>query len=161
MSKRTSTLLAQVSALDKGTPFVQLSYELINSPSWRAMSQPCRKLIEFLMLEHMAHGGTENSNLLATYNQLEAFGIARTHINKTLEEAEQLGLVISERGMRSSRKHNYLNRFRLTFLPYYFITEAGTKMYSAPDNEWRKITDDDIARMKGRKPKRLNPEAKI
>ncbi len=156
MSKKTSTLLAQVSAVPKDEPFVQITFELMNSPSWRAKSISCSKLLDFLMLEHMAHKGMENGNLLATYNQLEQFGIARNCINKTIQEAENLGLVIAERKGRQARNKNYCTCFKLTFLPHSFHNEKGVKMYSEPSNDWRMITDAEIEKLKNKKVKRLN-----
>ncbi len=156
MGKKISAFLKQVSAIDDDAAFVQLSYELLNSPAWRCMSLPCRKLLEFLMLEHMTHGGAQNSELFATYDQLEKFGIARSHINKTLREAEILGLVVIDRRGRQARNRNYITYYKLTFLPYRFMNEKGVKMYSSPDNEWRAIKDADAEAIKGRKPKRVN-----
>ena len=54
----------------KGEPFVWLTRELLTSPAWRAMSPNAARLIDFLLVEHTNHAGTENGNLLATYDQL-------------------------------------------------------------------------------------------
>ena len=152
---KTSPFLGKLKVLPPNVPFVQLTYELINSVSWRVMSIPCRRLIDFLLLEHMSHGGMENGNLIATYNQLEGFGIARSSISKIIQEAEHLGLIRVEHGMRSSRNKNYLNRFELTFMPATYNTDNGVKMYAEPTNDWRKVTDDDAKRITGRTPRRL------
>ena len=61
-------------------------------------------------IEHLRHGGADNGSLLATYNQLEAFGIGRRFIFGAIREAEQRGLVVVERGGRKGVVLNELKR---------------------------------------------------
>ena len=60
----------------KGESWVWLTRELVSSPAWRHRSINCVRFIDFLMAEHMNHSGFENGNLIATYDQLVAWGIA-------------------------------------------------------------------------------------
>jgi hypothetical protein len=46
-------------------PFVMLPRELIASDAWRSLGINGRRLIDFLLLEHMGHGGKENGKLKA------------------------------------------------------------------------------------------------
>lgn len=135
--------LKKVAKLPSGTLFVQLSFELINSPSWRSMSINCRRLIDYLMCEHMRHAGHENGNLFATYDQLEEFGMSRPTINKSISEAEFLGLITAERGKREG-KNNKASLFTLTFFASKVITEDGVRLFEPPTNEWRKVKKEDI-----------------
>ena len=44
----------------KGEPWAWLTRELLCSPAWRAQGPNCRRLIDFLLIEHTNHAGTEN-----------------------------------------------------------------------------------------------------
>ena len=98
--KKFSRTLSKVTKIPDNTPFVQLTRDLIASPSWCSMSINCRRLIDFLMVENMNHAGLENGKLLATYDQLVKWGIPRGYIHQTITEAERLGLLLAERGGR-------------------------------------------------------------
>lgn len=121
-----------------GVPWVWLTRDLLESDAWRGQSIHCRKLIDFLLLDRMAHAGTENEALMATYDQLVDFGISRKKISSAIREAEKRGLIRAEHGGR----WNMTNRpslFRLTF--YTFNSGAPAS------NEWKRY----------RKPEKQNP----
>jgi len=94
----------------------------------------------------MNHAGTENGNLIATYDQLVALGASRTYIRAAIEEAEFLGLI--ERTIPGGRwaGSNQPSRYRLTFLP--------DRDYSPPTNDWKRRTADQIADWKAGRTKR-------
>ncbi len=120
----------------KGEPWVWQPRELIASPSWRLRSINCRRFIDFLMVEHMNHAGTENGRLQATYDQLVLWGLPRSEIRKAIEEAEFLGLIGYRRGGRWAGT-NTPSIYRLTFLPDH---ESNP-----PTNEWKRITAEAVA----------------
>jgi hypothetical protein len=95
--------------------WIALPSELINSPAWLAMSPQCRKFIDALMAEFCAHGGMENGDLKATYNQLEARGVRRKIVLKLVLEAEALGIAKAERGQRSYGSRMAPSTYRLTW----------------------------------------------
>lgn len=108
----------------KGEPFVWHTRELRQSDAWRAAGWGVRRLIDFLEIEHMAHGGRMNGKLKAPRRQLAAFGISNHLITKAIQEAERLGLIECFRsGMRRA------NTYALTWLPLH----DGTP----PSNRWR------------------------
>ena len=119
-----------------GGPFVQLTLELLRSPAWRTRGINCVRLIEFLMIEHMEHGGAENGNLAAPYSQLEDAGIGRRFIAKAIREAEERGLVQTKRGGKKGRQVTEMSRYRLTFLSTKERTEDKWNTEVAPTNEW-------------------------
>lgn len=138
MSERCDTIIGKVREIPKGEPWIRHSRALLSSDAWRSMGIHCRKLIEFLEIEHMNHAGLENGNLFATYKQLEKFGINRRYINSAICEAEQKGLIIVERGARKKVNESFPNKFTLTYLrsvekinncPYYYT----------PSNEWKRF----------------------
>ena len=112
----------------KDEPWVWLTRELVSSPAWRCRSINCVRLIDFLMVEHMNHAGTENGNLKATYDQLVPWGLTRSEICSAIDEVEFLGLVRFERGGRWAET-NKPSTYRLTFL-------ADREDYP-PSNEWK------------------------
>ncbi|MCB2081951.1 MAG: hypothetical protein H6908_00670 [Hyphomicrobiales bacterium] len=136
--------LSRVSKIPKDTRWVVVTQEMLFSPAWRGMSINCRRLMDFLMLEHMAHAGTENGNLYATYDQLEAFGIPRRLVHRTLTEAERLGLVLIERGGRKNQYHTHPTRFTLTCYPALYADSTGRRLYAEAGHQWRRTTWDDV-----------------
>jgi len=123
----------------KGEPWVWLTREVLSSPSWMAMSANARRLVDFLLLEHLSHAGTENGNLAATHKQLEIYGLTRNCIAGAVEECVFLGLVRFERGGRWGFT-NKPSRFRLTFYP--------DKNENPATNEWKGKTSEAIAEWK-------------
>ena len=101
----------------------------LDSPAWRSRSIHCRRLIDFLEIEHLRHGGADNGSLLATYNQLEAFGIGRRFIFGAIREAEQRGPVVVECGGRKGVVLNELKRDAEALTAWQDITPLAR-------NEW-------------------------
>lgn len=113
----------------KDEPWGWLPRSLMESDAWRGRSVHCARLIDFLMLDYMDNAGLENGRLMATYDQLAAFGISRRKINGAIKEAEQRGLVRARHGGR----WNMTNRpslFRLTF----YADHTG----APASNEWKR-----------------------
>jgi len=114
----------------KGSPWVWLPTELLNHLAWRSLSLNARKIIDFLLIEHRHHGGRENGNLAAPYNQLERFGVSRRLIRASFLELEAAGLVRMTRQGGKYAGGRETSTYRLTF-------------YAAHDNvsptsEWRR-----------------------
>ncbi len=126
----------------KGEPWVWFTRDFVASPSWRLQSINCRRLIDALLLDHIAHAGTENGNLMATYDQLVGFGAGRRHIRRAIEEAEYLGLIRYSRGGRWAGT-NQPARFRLTF----YADKDGTP----PTNEWKSRAEEEIKNWKSKR----------
>ena len=123
----------------KGEPFVWLTRELLTSAAWREMSVSTRRLIDFLMVEHMNHAGTNNGNLIATHEQLRKYGLSGNTIREAIEEAKFLGLISYRRGGRWALT-NQPSRFRLTF-------QADIN-FNLPTNEWKRRTAGAVATWK-------------
>ena len=109
----------------EGEPFIWLTHELLSSDAWKGLSVNGRRLIDFLLIEHMNHAGTSNGNLMATFKQLVQFGFSRRKIGDAIEEAEKLGLIRCKRGWKRRP-----STYRLTFYP--------DRDRSPPTNEWKK-----------------------
>jgi hypothetical protein len=85
------------------------------------------------MLEHMAHAGTENGLLVATFDDLVKWGISRRLIPKAQKEAIRRGLVYrSQKGSRCAGAGRRPHRFGLGWLP-------GHDGSAAP-NRWKAFT---------------------
>jgi hypothetical protein len=118
-----------------GESFVWFTRSMMESPSWTAMSINGRRIIDRLLLEHMAHAGTENGNLIATHEQFKAFGVPANAVRPAVDELVFLGFIRCERGGRWAGK-NTPSRYRLTWL--------GDRHGAAPSNEWRRVSIEQI-----------------
>lgn len=111
-------------------PWIWLTREMLESDAWRTLSIVGRRILERLMLEHMAHRGTENGKLIATYDDLEKWGIRRKSIRGGIAEVTGRGLVVvTEEGKRSCGTDRMPARYALGWLP----TADG----AAAPNRWR------------------------
>ncbi len=138
-SNKLPERLAKLRRPPKGEPWAWLTRELLTSPAWRSRSINCVRLIDCLLADDMSNAGTENGNLKATYDQLEAWGATRSAIRSAVEEAEFLGLVQYDRGGRYAGS-NQPSTYRLTF----YADRYG----SPPTNEWKPKTEEQIAKWK-------------
>lgn len=139
--------------------FVRLSRALLTSPAWKHKSASVGKLLDFLFIEHLSHAGKENGNLLAPYKQLCDSGIGKQYINLVIQEAEELGLVVCDRGVRKNVCDSYPNKFRLTMFTYTETDSFGRTVYKEPTKEWKHITGEG-ARATAKKYKKLRSSIK-
>lgn len=129
----------------EGEPFVMYSREFIASVAFRAASPQCRRLLDFLELEHMAHGAKENGSLLAPHDQLYDFGIGKSDIARTIEEAEALGLVRVEYGGKKNSCYDYPSRFTLTYRKTLCRDQNKIPYWTEPTHDWRHTTTEKAA----------------
>jgi hypothetical protein len=131
MGYRRGRLVNKFSSPPSGEPWAWLQLSLMCSSAWRVQSINCRRLIEFLIVEHGNHRARENGKLMATYDQLEVFGVTRSRIKSAIAEAVELGLlrVTREGGRRAGS--NQPSLYRLTF----YADHTG----APPTNEWKAV----------------------
>ena len=124
----------------KGEGWAWLTTELLASPAWRLRSINAAQLIDFLLIEHRNHAGRENGNLMATYDQLEEYGLTRSEIKAAILEACFLGLVkVTYEGGRYAG-NNQPSTYGLTF----YAGRDG----SPATNEWKGKTVEAIKEWK-------------
>jgi hypothetical protein len=101
-----------------GEQFIMLHREVANSFAWRAASLGCHRFIWRLCEEHMAQGGKENGNLIATYENLLDYGIpSRSTIAEAQREAVALGLVVLGKcGRGGNAENREAHRWGLAFI---------------------------------------------
>jgi hypothetical protein len=103
-----------------------LTQELLRSPAWRSMGISSRRIIDFLLAEHLRLKCRRNGQLKAPWHQLRAFGITRRRISAAIVDLEDSGLVMCTKpGGRAA------STYRLTWLP----THDGRPA----TNEWREV----------------------
>src|SRR5215472_16136462 len=73
--------------------FVALPAVLLESLVWGSLGVYERRLIDFLLVEHLRHGRTQNGYLKATFDQLEAHRIPRRFIARVIEKLVELRLI--------------------------------------------------------------------
>lgn len=143
MSKKIDFRLDKVGKPPEGVAWIWHTIELRASPAWKARSVQCARLLDFLEMEHMRHGGAENGFLNATYSQLTAAGIPRKFVSAAIAEAEALGLLDAHKGIRWSRTQSQMTSFRLTYLPAKVVEagyQGGKPYYTAPTDDWKRVT---------------------
>jgi hypothetical protein len=92
--------------------FVMMPRALLESNAWRTLGINERRLLDFLMLEQMRHGGRKNGDLVAPHRQLVETGIGGRFIATAFQNLEARGLV------RCQRHDAYSpNTYELTWLP--------------------------------------------
>jgi len=117
-------------------PFIQHSNELLASPAWGVLKLTDRRLLDRLEVEHMAHGGMENGNLICTYSDFEKFGVRRASISAGLKRLQALGLIeIVEPGRLIAGEFRCPTKYRITYV-------TGN---IPATNEWRKISSNEVA----------------
>jgi hypothetical protein len=112
-------------------PFIWLTRELLSSDAWRSQNIHTRRFIDFLLLEHMRHGGQNNGQLKAPQRQLYAFRIWERDAVPAIVLAEELGLVACIRGVMRAA-----TTYRLTWLESHDGRPAT--------NEWRAYRNPDL-----------------
>lgn len=55
----------------KGKSWTWVTRDVLSSAAWRSMAINTRRLVDFLMAEHMAQGGRDNGRLMVPRQQLE------------------------------------------------------------------------------------------
>lgn len=117
----------------KGDAWLWLTKDLMESSAWRAMSPNAHRALDRIMIEHMAHAGTENGNLPVTHEDFVTHGVTRRLVKDAIQELENLGLI--KRTVRGGRWHgsNKPSRFRLTWI--------GDRRGQHPTNEWKGRTE--------------------
>jgi hypothetical protein len=89
---------------------------MLGSITYQALGVSARRVLDFLLHEHMSHGGQENGRLAAPYRQLVRWGVTRADIAQGLEELIVAGFVRkTQHGMRT--EGGPPSRFALTWLP--------------------------------------------
>ena len=79
--------------MSKSEAWVKLPRELLESEAWRSLSLNSRRLVDYLMVEHMRHRGKRNGELLAPRRSLELAGIHADLISGAIDDAERVGVI--------------------------------------------------------------------
>lgn len=117
-----------------GEAWVALPQTLIGSITFQSLGISARRVLDFLLYEHLSQGRDENGNLAATYRQLETWGVTPDDISTAFVELRELGFVeLVHAGARVAGAGEP-SRYRLTFVP----TGDG-KRKAAPTNDWAKV----------------------
>jgi hypothetical protein len=128
-------------------PWCWNTLERLESDAWRSRGINTVRFIEFLEREDMRHGGAQNGNLKAPYEQLQRWGISARHVNGAIEEAINLGLVDAKQP--GERK---MSTYALTWLPLHDGMPAS--------NRWKAYRNPDLQPPPVPKPKNLPTQGK-
>ena len=122
-----------------GQGFGWLTFDLMGSAAYRALSHSGRIVLDRIHIEHGDHGGTENGRLKVTWRDFKEAGVQPRRITGAVAEVEALGLAIrTYRGRRVCGKDiGAPAQFRLTWLP---VIEPDN--LTPATNEWKRFGDD-------------------
>lgn len=117
----------------EGMPWIWLPNDMLNCPSFAALSITARRILDLLIIEYLSHAGTENGNIAATYRQLEAYGVSKADIRKGLAELELCGFIQKTfQGLRIANGGDP-SRYALTWLPTMRTSPAA----KVATDDWR------------------------
>ena len=117
----------------------------LESDAWRTAPIDTRRFVERLMIEQLDHAGQENGQLICTYNDCAAWGIARKNVKAAQADAIRRGLVYrTEKGTASAGAGRRPSRFGLGWLPGHDGSPApnrwkGWRPPKAPSKPWRRV----------------------
>jgi hypothetical protein len=148
--------------------WIWLTRELIESEAWRSMSRAARLVVDRVMIEHMAHAGTENGNLVVTYADFVKFGVRRESLPAAIADAAARGLItITEQGRASTGPDRWPSRYVLGWLPLLDGAPALNRWKawrlhrSLPTDGNIESSTDTGTREKGGKPRALVPKTPL
>jgi hypothetical protein len=120
-------------------PWIWLTREIMESLAWRSLSLAAKQALDRVMLEHMAHAGCMNGELIILYDDFVKHGIDRRSIAKAIDICVCLGFLdLIQRGIRAYGPARRPSVYGLTWLDRCDRTFAT--------NRWRNIrTDQDVA----------------
>jgi hypothetical protein len=117
----------------QGEPFIWFTREMLESNAWAALSLAAGRVIERIIIEHMAHADNENGALIVTYADFEKFGIRRMSIKRAIDEAVALGfMIVTQKGRASIGIDRWPTHFALSWLDLKDGTPASKR--------WKAIT---------------------
>lgn len=109
-------------------PWVWFTREMLESEALQSLSRAARLVVDRIMIEHMAHAGTENGNLAVTYDDFARFGIRRQSVMVALDDLTACGLIIvTVKGRASVGEDRWPARYALGWLPMFDGTPARNR----------------------------------
>lgn len=107
--------------------------------AYRALSRAARLVLDRVQLEHVAHGGVMNGELVVAHSDFEAHGVGRNLVAAAIRECEAAGvLAVRRRGKIAGL--NVPNQYRLTWIGG--RNAAGDIIL--PSNEWKARTAEHV-----------------
>ena len=101
----------------KDEPWVWETQGLLTSDAWQCLSVNARKVVDRVLVEHMAHAGFENGNLMVTHEDFVRYGVTRRLVTQSIDEAEFLGLLKAKRGGKSTSSGTWMECLHPTCEP--------------------------------------------
>ena len=120
----------------EGQPWVWMTKTQLACLTMRALGISARRILDALMVEHMAHGGSANGELAATYEQLANWGVTPADVRKGIEELIATGFVRQTVQGLFAMGRRVPSRYALTWLP----TGTGPAA-KAPTHEWLRVIE--------------------
>jgi hypothetical protein len=135
LGTKAAKLLQKRNRPPEGESWQWFTIEFLMSDAWRTAPIYTMRFVMRLVVEHLQHAGKENGNLIVTFKDCEAWGIARKSIKTAQADAIRRGLVYrSQKGNASAGRGRRPHKFGLGWLPNYEAAPAPNrwKAYRSP-----------------------------
>jgi hypothetical protein len=133
-------------------PWVWFTREMLESEAWHSAPTNTRRVVERVILEHMAHAGTMNGDLTVTYADFEKFGIRLGSIAGAIKDAAARGwIIITQKGRASRGEDRWPSNYALGWLPF--------RDGAAAANKWKSWSSGNPVKCKVRNAKPPAPSA--
>ena len=93
MSKMISFKEKHIAGPPSGQSWVWHTADMRTTEKWRKMPLTCRRLLDRIELEYLAHARQENGRLKIAYSQFEEYGISRRSIPAAIKYAVDAGFL--------------------------------------------------------------------
>jgi len=120
----------------EGQPWCWMTKTQLACLPMRALGISARRILDALMVEHMAHAGSSNGDLAATFEQLAAWGVTPADVRKGFAELIAAGFVRQTVQGLFAVGRRVPSRYALTWLP----TGSGPDA-KAPTHEWLTVIE--------------------
>jgi hypothetical protein len=121
-------------------PYVRIKYAMKDSPAWRALSLPARRVLDRLEIELGRHKGRPESNgeIVCTYEDFKRYGIRKNSLSGAIREVVALGFVrITRKGSAGNENYRQPTMYLLT----YQIAGSDQRL----SDDWKRIQTDEEA----------------
>jgi len=123
---------------------------MTRSQTFQSLGITARRILDFLIIENTGHGGLENGNLCAPYEQLGEWGCTEDDVRKGLEELYLTGFVEQRVVGYRIAGGGDPSRYALTWMPavaasandvHDLTVAARRSRLVPPSHPWLKVVD--------------------
>jgi hypothetical protein len=132
-----------------GIPWTLKPRALTSSRVWKSLGLYELRFLTGLEDEHCSHAGTENGNLVFTFEDGVTWGIPRGQFNRTKDRLCDVKLIqVTHKGSYAGAAIKDPNRYRITYLRHTHKGVTGPPVFFFPTHDWIEI---ELATIEGKR----------